>query len=135
MSQHRQFMNAKITEINNNYYETWGINNQTSNLNSNIQSLEHEATQLGIRINEIRKEQAIAYKTNQEKQRKLFFYFKTIITELETTIEILKLIAQEKPELDSLIKESIVKNNADINNKDKFKSYLTEIMQNSIRGE
>lgn len=135
MSQHRQFMNAKITEINNNYYETWGINNQTSNLNSNIQSLEHEATQLGIRINEIRKEQAIAYKTNQEKQRKLFFYFKTIITELETTIEILKLIAQEKPELDSLIKESIVKNNADINNKDKFKSYLTEIMQNSIKGE
>lgn len=135
MSQHRQFMNAKITEINNNYYDTWGINNQTSNLNSNIQSLEHEATQLGIRINEIRKEQAIAYKTNQEKQRKLFFYFKTIITELETTIEILKLIAQEKPELDSLIKESIVKNNADINNKDKFKSYLTEIMQNSIRGE
>ena len=135
MNQHRQFMNTKITEINNNYYETWGINNQTSNLNSNIQSLEHEATQLGIRINEIRKEQAIAYKTNQEKQRKLFFYFKTIITELETTIEILKLIAQEKPELDSLIKESIVKNNADINNKDKFKSYLTEIMQNSIRGE
>lgn len=135
MSQHRQFMNAKITEINNNYYDTWGINNQTSNLNSNIQSLEHEATQLGIRINEIRKEQAIAYKTNQEKQRKLFFYFKTIITELETTIEILKLIAQEKPELDSLIKESIVKNNADINNKDKFKSYLTEIMQNSIKGE
>lgn len=135
MSQHRQFMNAKITEINNNYYDTWGINNQTSSLNSNIQSLEHEATQLGIRINEIRKEQAIAYKTNQEKQRKLFFYFKTIITELETTIEILKLIAQEKPELDSLIKESIVKNNADINNKDKFKSYLTEIMQNSIRGE
>ena len=54
MSQHRQFMNAKITEINNNYYDTWGINNQTSNLNSNIQSLEHEATQLGIRINEIR---------------------------------------------------------------------------------
>lgn len=135
MSQHRQFMNAKITEINNNYYDTWGINNQTSSLNSNIQSLEHEATQLGIRINEIRKEQAIAYKNNQEKQRKLFFYFKTIITELETTIEILKLIAQEKPELDSLIKESIVKNNADINNKDKFKSYLTEIMQNSIRGE
>lgn len=135
MSQHRQFMNAKITEINNNYYDTWGINNQTSNLNSNIQSLEHEATQLGIRINEIRKEQAIAYKTNQEKQRKLFFYFKTIITELETTIEILKLIAQEKPELDSLIKESIVKNNAEINNKNKFKDYLTEIMQNSIRGE
>lgn len=135
MSQHRQFMNTKITEINNNYYDTWGINNQTSSLNSNIQSLEHEATQLGIRINEIRKEQAIVYKTNQEKQRKLFFYFKTIITELETTIEILKLIVQEKPELDSLIKESIVKNNADINNKDKFKSYLTEIMQNSIRGE
>ena len=135
MSQHRQFMNAKITEINNNYYDTWGINNQTSNLNSNIQSLEHEATQLGIRINEIRKEKAIAYKTNQEKQRKLFFYFKTIITELETTIEILKLIAQEKPELDSLIKESIVKNNAEINNKNKFKDYLTEIMQNSIRGE
>lgn len=135
MSQHRQFMNTKITEINNNYYDTWGINNQTSSLNSNIQSLEHEATQLGIRINEIRKEQAIVYKTNQEKQRKLFFYFKTIITELETTIEILKLIAQEKPELDNLIKESIVKNNADINNKDKFKSYLTEIMQNSIRGE
>lgn len=135
MSQHRQFMNTKITEINNNYYDTWGINNQTSSVNSNIQSLEHEATQLGIRINEIRKEQAIVYKTNQEKQRKLFFYFKTIITELETTIEILKLIVQEKPELDSLIKESIVKNNADINNKDKFKSYLTEIMQNSIRGE
>jgi hypothetical protein len=134
MSQHRQFMNTKITEINNNYYDTWGINNQTSSLNSNIQSLENEATQLGIRINEIRKEQAIAYKNNQEKQKKLFFYFKTIITELETTIEILKLIAQEKPELDSLIKESIVKNNADINNKDKFKSYLTEIMQNSIRG-
>lgn len=135
MNQHRQFMNTKITEINNNYYETWGINNQTSSLNSNIQSLEHEATQLGIRINEIRKEQAIAYKANQEKQRKLFFYFKTIITELETTIEILKLIAQEKPELDNLIKESIVKNNAEINNKNKFKDYLTEIMQNSIRGE
>lgn len=135
MNQHRQFMNTKITEINNNYYETWGINNQTSSLNSNIQSLEHEVTQLSITINEIRKEQAIAYKTNQEKQRKLFFYFKTIITELETTIEILKLIAQEKPELDSLIKESIVKNNAEINNKNKFKDYLTEIMQNSIRGE
>ncbi|HBQ8661268.1 TPA: hypothetical protein L9A60_005159, partial [Klebsiella pneumoniae] len=81
-----------------------------------------------------RKEQAIAYKDNQEKQKKLFFYFKTLITELETTIEILKLIGQEKPELDSLIKESIVKNNADVNNKDKFKNYLTEIMQNSIRG-
>lgn len=135
MNQHRQFMNTKITEINNNYYETWGINNQTSSLNSNIQSLGDEVTQLSIRINEIRKEQAIAYKTNQEKQRKLFFYFKTIITELETTIEILKLIAQEKPELDSLIKESIVKNNAEINNKNKFKDYLTEIMQNSIRGE
>lgn len=135
MNQHRQFMNTKITEINNNYYETWGINNQTSSLNSNIQSLGDEVTQLSIRINEIRKEQAIAYKTNQEKQRKLFFYFKTIITELETTIEILKLITQEKPELDSLIKESIVKNNAEINNKNKFKDYLTEIMQNSIRGE
>ena len=135
MNQHRQFMNTKIKEINNNYYETWGINNQTSSLNSNIQSLGDEVTQLSIRINEIRKEQAIAYKTNQEKQRKLFFYFKTIITELETTIEILKLIAQEKPELDSLIKESIVKNNAEINNKNKFKDYLTEIMQNSIRGE
>lgn len=24
MSLHRQFMNTKITEINNNYYETWG---------------------------------------------------------------------------------------------------------------
>ncbi|WP_286086481.1 hypothetical protein [Escherichia coli] len=44
------------------------------------------------------------------------------------------MIGQEKPELDSLIKESIVKNNADVNNKDKFKNYLTEIMQNSIRG-
>ena len=127
-------MNTKITEINNNYYETWGIHNQTSSVNSNIQSLKFESTQLGIRINEIRKEQAIAYKDNQEKQKKLFFYFKTLITELETTIEILKLIGQEKPELDSLIKESIVKNNADVNNKDKFKNYLTEIMQNSIRG-
>lgn len=134
MSLHRQFMNTKITEINNNYYETWGIHNQTSSVNSNIQSLKFESTQLGIRINEIRKEQAIAYKDNQEKQKKLFFYFKTLITELETTIEILKLIGQEKPELDSLIKESIVKNNADVNNKDKFKNYLTEIMQNSIRG-
>ena len=134
MSLHRQFMNTKITAINNNYYETWGIHNQTSSVNSNIQSLKSESTQLGIRINEIRKEQAIAYKDNQEKQKKLFFYFKTLITELETTIEILKLIGQEKPELDSLIKESIVKNNADVNNKDKFKNYLTEIMQNSIRG-
>lgn len=95
MSLHRQFMNTKITEINNNYYETWGIHNQTSSVNSNIQSLKSESTQLGIRINEIRKEQAIAYKDNQEKQKKLFFYFKTLITELETTIEILKLIGQE----------------------------------------
>lgn len=135
MSQHRQFMNTKITEINNNYYQTWGVNNQTSRVNSDIQSLQSESTQLGIKINEIRKEQAIAYKANQEKQKKLFFYFKTLITELETTIEILKLIAQEKPELDNLIKESIVKNNAEINNKDQFKNYLTEIMQNSIRGK
>ncbi len=76
MSLHRQFMNTKITEINNNYYETWGIHNQTSSVNSNIQSLKSESTQLGIRINEIRKEQAIAYKDNQEKQKNCFFILK-----------------------------------------------------------
>lgn len=51
-----------------------GIHNQTSSVNSNIQSLKSESTQLGIRINEIRKEQAIAYKDNQEKQKKLFLF-------------------------------------------------------------
>ena len=113
---HKNRINDTVGETNKNYTNQSINNYEASLVNTKNSQLQDYSTRLQKDINSSREKQAAIKNFDEELNQKLFHHFKLIIVELESTIELLKIINRDKPELNPTIKELINIYNIKFNN-------------------
>lgn len=132
---HKNRINTTIDETNRNYTNQDITNYETSLVNEQSSQLQNYSDRLQKDINLSREKQTAIRNFDETLNQKLFLHFKNIIVELESTVELLKIISLDKPELHSLIKEYIQTYNIKFNNVDYKKQDMEELLSCFFKGD
>lgn len=126
-SMHRQNINNIRNSTNSNYIASNINNAHATALFKESSSLYKESSTLTLQfMNEQEKRYQLS-NYNKETIKKIFFHFKSIISEIEASVELLNRIAKDKPELYNFIKSSISEHNKIINSSENVNKELASI--------
>lgn len=132
---HRQNLSNTDSHIINNYIRVDGVKTANDIVNSeNERLLEHSAL-LNKKVNRQIEDRLKIEQFDHQINKKLFSYFKKIIAELETTIEVLKLISADNSSLHDSIKNMLNENGLVINNVQKREKEIDIMLSRSLNQE
>lgn len=125
---HRQKINDIKRDINTNYLSAELNSKQTQSVLKENESLSERSNSITMRFIKEQQKTLMISEFNVEQHKKMFFFFKLLIAEIETSVELLKIISKDKPELENFIRESITKNNKEINNPVNYDSNMKKMI-------
>lgn len=126
---HRQNINDIKRNINANYLSAELNSKQTQSIIKENDSLSERSNSITMRFIEEQQKTLKITDFNIEQHKKFFYFFKLLIAEIETSVELLKIISQDKPELEGLIREAIIKNNKRINTSENYDNNMKEMIK------
>lgn len=132
---HRQNLSNTDSHIINNYIRVDGVKTENDIVNSeNERLLEHSAL-LNKKVNTQIQDRLKIEQFDQQINKQLFNHFQKMIAELETTIEVLKLIRADNPSLYDSIKNGLKENGLVINNIQKREQEIDIMLSRALNQE
>lgn len=125
---HRQNINDIKRNINTNYFSAQLNSKQTQSVLKENESLSERSNSITMRFIKEQQKTLMISEFNVEQHKKMFFFFKLLVAEIESSVELLKIISKDKPELENFIRESIIKNNKEINNSVNYDSNMKKMI-------
>lgn len=132
---HNQRLKNSGNNTSDNYANGSFVSGQTQDIIKQNNILQNRANVLNVKLNEAQENRFRLQNFDANMNKQLFAFFKKIIAELESSIEVLKIIAAENPELFNNIKTKIQENAYEINNSERRDIEIDYMLKRVFEGK
>lgn len=132
---HRNKMNNTTNETNRNYLNSSITHHEYSVVNSQNSTEQNKLEQLNLHSSELSRKSNSVKAFDEELHKNIFAEFKKIITNIESYIELLRMIQKEKPEMTVIIQNLINQQTILLITPEKREEKFKEFTSQFVRGK